>query len=87
MEIFENLRWQNSRCPLQGVVLVGLGRTDVVADAEPSVRAAEASSPAMAVRASVVDESAAGDEDVKVTFCAPGITAAATLPNGVGVLV
>lgn len=69
---------------MQGVVLVGMGRADVVADVEPSVRAVELGSPAMAVRDSVVDESATEDDDVKVTFCTPGITAAVMLPSGVG---
>lgn len=61
-----------------------MGRADVVADVEPSVRAVELGSPAMAVRASVIDESENEDDDVKVAFCTPGMTAAAMLPSGVG---
>jgi hypothetical protein len=56
IDTFENLRLQNSGCPLQGVVLEGLARAAVVAEAVPFRGALEAGTPAMAVTSSAVDE-------------------------------
>jgi hypothetical protein len=56
MDTFENRRLQKSGCPLQGVVFEGLARAAVVAEAVLLRGALEASTPAMAVTSSVVDE-------------------------------
>jgi hypothetical protein len=81
MDMLENLREQNSGYPLQGRVLDGLGREDVVTDAVPLIRTLDVGSPAMAVTSSVVDDDRA--EDVAVTLCAPVTAVAGMLPNEV----
>ena len=89
MEIFENLRSQNSGCPLQCRVFEGLGRADVVVDTVPFAGALEVGSPAMAVRSSVAeeDEDEDEDEDVVVAFCGPEMTFADMLSERSAILV
>jgi hypothetical protein len=79
MDMLENLREQNSGYPLQGRVLDGLGREDVVTDAVPLIRTLDVGSPAMAVTSSVVDDDRA--EDVAVTLRAPVTTVAGMLSS------
>jgi hypothetical protein len=59
MEIFENLRSQNSAYPLQGLVFEGLAREEVLDVAATLVL--DAGSPTMAVRYSLGDGNGAGD--------------------------
>jgi hypothetical protein len=72
---------------LQGVVLVGLGRAAVVADAVPFDRGEEVGSPAMAVRSSVVEDDEKREEAVAEAFCAPEMTMPGALDGRIGILV
>jgi hypothetical protein len=80
MEIFENLRPQNSAYPLQGRVFEGLAREEVLDVAATLVL--DAGSPTMAVRSSLGDGNGAGD--VAVAFRSPKIaTRVAVYEEGV----
>jgi hypothetical protein len=63
--MLENLRWQNSAYPLQGRVLVGRGRTEVVAETVVAVESVDGGNPTIAVTSGVVVEV------VAVAFCLP----------------
>lgn len=69
--MLENFLLQNSGYPLQGRVLDGLGRADVVVDAVPLLRTVDVGEPAMAVTSWVVDDIRWNDEDGAVVFGDP----------------
>lgn len=73
MEMLENLRSQNSTCPLQGRVLVGRGGAEAVAEAVPFSESVEGDRPTMAVRSSVVVEVVAVALDLPVAVEVKGM--------------
>ena len=65
IETLENFRSQNSAYPLQGRVLVGRGRVEVVTDTVALVECVDGDSPTIAVTSWVLVEV------VAVAFCLP----------------